>query len=540
MFFKDLAAGLTVGVVALPLAMAFAIGAGASPVQGLHTAIIAGFLTALLGGSGYQVTGPTGAFVVIISGVIVRHGMGGLITATLLAGIILVILGLSGLGRLIKYIPYPVTTGFTTGIGLIIAGGQLKDFLGLSVPYPKAEFFERIVEVFEYGSTLSPATVAVGVGTLGIIILIRRLAPRVPAAVTAVALGAAAVWLFRIPVQTIGSKYGELPGGFPVPILPDFRLSTIRDVFPSALTIALLGAIESLLSAVVADGMTGDRHDAGTELTAQGLGNIAVAFFGGIPATGAIARTAANIKNGARSPVSSIIHSLVLLAFALFLSKAASAIPLAGLSAVLLVVAWDMSELPRFLGMRKAPKSDLAVMLTTFALTVAIDLTVAVQVGLLLAVFLFLRRTSETSCVISIRDLLESEVSDTAEDPEAMGRKTIPEGCEVYEIEGPFFFGTADLLQETLANLEKPPKAFILRLRKVPAVDATGLNALAAFHKYCRKHGTALILSGVKEQPRKALENFGLAAALGPENILPDIDAALARAAGILAAAKER
>ena len=538
MFLKDLAAGLTVGVVALPLAMAFAIGAGASPAQGLHTAVIAGFLMAVLGGSRYQVSGPTGAFVVIIAGVIVRHGMGGLVTATLLAGIILVILGVSGLGKLIKYIPYPVTTGFTTGIGLIIAGGQLKDFLGLSIPHPKAEFFERIGEVLEYGSTLSLPTVAVGAGTLAAIILIRKLAPRVPAAVTAVALGAAAVWIFRIPVETIGSKYGELPEGFPAPVLPDLRLATIRAVFPSALTIALLGAIESLLSAVVADGMTGDRHDSGTELTAQGIGNIAVAFFGGIPATGAIARTATNIKNGAKTPVSGIIHSLVLLAFALLLSKAASAIPLAGLSAVLLVVAWDMSELPRFLGMRKAPKSDLAVMLTTFALTVAIDLTVAVQVGLLLAVFLFLRRTSETSSVSSIREILESEASDTPDDPEAMGRKTVPEGCEVFEIEGPFFFGTADLLQDTLTDLEKPPRTFILRLRKVPAVDATGLNALASFHKYCRKHGTTLILSGVQDQPRKALESFGLAAALRSENILPDIDAALARAAEILAAAK--
>ena len=536
MLFKDLFAGLTVGVIALPLAMAFAIGAGASPAQGLYTAIIAGFLIAVLGGSRYQVSGPTGAFVVIIAGVVVEHGMGGLVTATLLAGIILVILGISGLGRLIKYIPYPVTTGFTTGIGLIIAGGQLRDFLGLSVPRPSAEFFERVAEVFEYGFTLSPATLAVGAGTLATIVLVRKLAPRIPAAVTAVALGAALVWVFKIPVQTIGTKYGDLPGGFPSLILPDLRLSTIRAVFPSALTIALLGAIESLLSAVVADGMTGDRHNAGTELTAQGIGNVVVAFFGGIPATGAIARTATNIKNGARSPVSAIVHSLVLLAFALFLSKAASAIPLAGLSAVLLAVAWDMSELPRFLGMRRAPKSDLAVMLTTFALTVAIDLTVAVQVGVLLSVFLFLRRTSETSSVSSIRGLLESDEADTAEDPEAMGRKTVPAGCEVYEIEGPFFFGTADLLQETLAEMEKPPKAFILRLRKVPAIDATGLNALASFQKYCRKHGTVLLLSGVRDQPRKALEAYGLAEELGPEGILPDIDEALARASEVLAA----
>ncbi len=535
MFVKDLFAGLTVGVVALPLALAFAIGAGATPAQGLHTAMIAGFLIAVLGGCRYQVSGPTGAFVVIIAGIILKHGMGGLLTATLLAGVILVILGVSGLGKLIKYIPYPVTTGFTTGIGLIIAGGQIKDFLGLRVPHPSAEFFERIVEVFRYGSTLSPTTLAVGAGTMAVIILIRKLAPRLPAAVTAVALGTAAVWILKIPVETVGSKYGQIPGGFPALVLPDFSPATIRAVFPSAITIALLGAIESLLSAVVSDGMTGDNHDAGTELTAQGVGNIVVSFFGGIPATGAIARTATNIKNGAQSPVSAIVHSIVLLLFALFLSPAASAIPLASLSAVLLVVAWDMSELHRFLNMRKAPRSDLAVMLATFLLTVLIDLTVAVEVGMLLAVFLFLRRTSETSGISSIREMLESESRSDAGASETLGRKSVPAGCEVYEIEGPFYFGTADLLQDTLDQMGKPPKAFLLRMRKVPAVDATGLNALRAFSRRCRKHGTELILSGVREQPRKALENFGLLKEIGEANVLDNMDDALARAGEVLA-----
>lgn len=536
LFLKDLFAGLTVGVVALPLAMAFAIGAGASPAQGLYTAIIAGFLAALLGGSRYQVSGPTGAFVVIIAGVILRHGMSGLVTATLLAGVLLVILGLSGLGKLIKFIPYPVTTGFTTGIGLIIAGGQIKDFLGLQVPNPSAEFFERMGDVVRYAATITPATVAVGAGSLAVIILIRKLAPRIPAAVTAVALGAAAVWLFRLPVETIGSKYGALPGGFPAPVLPDLSLTTIRAVFPSALTIALLGAIESLLSAVVADGMTGDRHDAGTELAAQGLGNIAVSFFGGIPATGAIARTATNIKNGAQSPISALVHALVLLAFALFLSSAASAIPLAGLSAVLLVVAWDMSELPRFLAMRRAPKSDLAVMLTTFALTVAIDLTVAVQVGVLLAVFLFLRRISETSSVSSLREELEAERERDSGLSDLPVRLTVPAGCEIYEVDGPFYFGTADRLQDTLAELQKPPKVFILRMRNVPAMDATGLNALAAFAKRFKRQGTALILSGVREQPRKAMEGYGLLDEIGAPNLLDSIEDALARATELLAA----
>jgi sulfate permease, SulP family len=535
MFVKDLFAGLTVGVVALPLALAFAIGAGATPAQGLYTAMIAGFVIALFGGCRYQVSGPTGAFVVVIAGVILQHGMGGLLTATLLAGIILVVLGVSGLGKLIKYIPYPVTTGFTTGIGLIIAGGQLKDFLGLQVPHPSPDFFGRIGEVVRYAPTLSLTTLAAGAGTIAIIILIRKLAPRIPSAVTAVALGTAVVWIFKVPIETVGSKYGQIPSGFPSLVLPDFRFETIRAVFPSAVTIALLGSIESLLSAVVADGMTGDHHDANTELTAQGIGNIVVSFFGGIPATGAIARTATNIKSGAQSPVSGVIHALVLLLFALFLSPVASAIPLASLSAVLLMVAWDMSDLSRFANMKRAPKSDLLVMVATFALTVAVDLTVAVEVGLLLAVFLFLRRISETSGISSIRAVLESDRVEGGVDLEALDKKTVPAGCEVYEIEGPFFFGTADRLQEALAEIKKPPKAFILRMRKVPAVDATGLNALAAFEKRCGKYNTVLILSGVMEQPRNALEKFGLTEAIGEENILDNIDSALARAAEVLA-----
>lgn len=535
MFVKDLFAGLTVGVVALPLALAFAIGAGATPAQGLHTAMIAGFVIAVLGGCRYQVSGPTGAFVVIIAGVILKHGMGGLLTATLLAGIILVILGVSGLGKLIKYIPYPVTTGFTTGIGLIIAGGQIKDFLGLKVPNPSPDFFGRIAEVFQYAPTISPTTLAVGAATMAVIVLVRKFAPRIPAAVTAVAVSTAVVWVLKVPVETVGSKYGQIPSGFPALVMPDFRFETIRSVFPSAVTIALLGAIESLLSAVVSDGMTGDRHEAGTELTAQGIGNIVVSFFGGIPATGAIARTATNIKNGAQSPVAGIIHALVLLLFALFLSPVASAIPLASLAAVLLVVAWDMSDLPRFLNMRQAPKSDLIVMVTTFVLTVAIDLTVAVEVGLLLAIFLFLRRISETSSVSSLNAILASEQAAGGKDPDSMGGRPVPAGCEVYEIVGPFYFGSADRLQEALAEMRKPPRVFILRMRRVPAVDATGLNALLAFERRCRRHETALILSGVQEQPRKALAKFGLAQVIGEENILDGIDSALARAAAIIA-----
>lgn len=532
---KDLAAGVTVGVIALPLAIAFAIGAGATPAQGLWTAIIAGFSIAVLGGSRYQVSGPTGAFVVIIAGVIAEHGMGGLIIATTMAGLILIALGVTGLGKLIKFIPYPVTTGFTTGIGVIIAGGQLKDFFGLDIAKYPSEFFERVYESAKHIATIDPATVGVGIGTIAIIVLIRKFMPKLPAAIVAIALASAAVAIFGLPIETIGSRYGDIPKGLPSFGLPSIDWATLRKVFPSALTIAMLGAIESLLSAVVADGMTGDRHDANMELVAQGAGNVLSSLFGGIPATGAIARTAANIKNGAASPVSAIVHAVVLLAFTLFLSGLASAIPLSALAAILLVVSWDMSELRRFFMMRHAPKSDLLVMLVTFALTVAIDLTVAVQVGVLLAVFLFLKRMTETASIGPVLDLIDADSGVEAGAPSLEK----PEGVEIYEINGPFFFGTADYLQDTLDQIERSPEAFILRMRRVPAIDASGLNALEAFRRHCERHGTALILSGVREQPRKAMDGIGFTAKLGERRITANIDEALALAKLIIGVRQE-
>ncbi len=542
-FSRDLVAGLTVGVVALPLAMAFAIGAGASPAQGLYTAIAAGFLIAVFGGSRYQVSGPTGAFVVIIADVIARHGMDGLFVATLIAGILLVAIGLSGLGTLIKYIPYPVTVGFTTGIGLIIFVGQIRDLLGLEIPSLSPEFFGKIVQYAEGAATISPFPAVLGIGTVALIVGIRKVAPKLPAAVTAVALVTLVAVVNDAPVATVGSKYGAIPRGFPLPRLPDLSLETIRTVFPSAVTIALLAAIESLLSAVVADGMTGSRHRAAAELNAQGIGNIAAALLGGIPATGAIARTATNIKAGARTPVSAIIHALVLLVFTLFLSKVAEAIPLAALAGVLTVVAFDMSELPRFLGMRRAPRSDLAVMAVTFLLTVVIDLTAAVQVGVLMAVVLFIKRMTETTNIGRIafpegspmRELVEADSGMETKEGDASSARFfpgIPGDCEVFEIDGPFFFGVADLLQDTLAVLEKTPKTFILRLRKVPAVDATGLNALASFHKHCVRHKTTLVLSEVRDQPRAALAKIGLDAAIGRGHIVDSFDEAIAVARG--------
>jgi SulP family sulfate permease len=539
-FRKDLISGLTVGVVALPLAMAFAIGAGATPAQGLYTAIIAGFLIAFFGGSKYQVSGPTGAFVVIIAEVISLHGMDGLFTATILAGLILVFLGVSGLGSLVKYIPYPVTVGFTTGIGVIIFVGQIKDLLGLDIDKLDPDFFGKIGQYARAAGTLGLWPTILGLGTVALIFLIRKVQPKIPAAVTAVALVTIAARLFDLPAETVGSRYGAIPRGFPVPAFPSFSLETIREVFPSAVTIALLAAIESLLSAVVADGMTGDRHSAGAELAAQGLGNIVVPFFGGIPATGAIARTATNIKAGARSPVSALVHSLVLLAFTLFLGPAAEAIPLAALAGVLVVVAIDMSELPRFASMRLAPKSDLIVMLTTFAITVVVDLTAAVEIGVVLAVFLFLKRSTETTTISQAPSLLAPATQKAGGDPDEVRPTSVPVGCEVYEINGPFFFGVADMLQDTLAGLEKPPLVFVLRMRHVPAIDATGINALASFAARCRRHGTVLVLSGVREQPRDALRKMGLDEGLGRENVCDSIEAAFARVDAILKEADSR
>ena len=541
-FKKDLAAGITVGVVALPLAMAFAIGAGATPAQGLYTAIIAGFVIAFFGGSFHQVSGPTGAFVVIIADIIAQSGMQGLQIATLIAGLLLIFMGISGLGSLIKFIPYPVTIGFTTGIGVIIFVGQIKDLFGMRIPSLSPEFFGKIGQYAGYINTTNFQALIAGLATIGIIALIRKVLPKLPAAVTAVAVVTAVAFFLNLPVETIGSKFGALPKGFPAPRFPVFSFAAIRQVFSSGLTIALLAAIESLLSAVVADGMTGTRHSASAELTAQGLGNIASVLFGGIPATGAIARTATNIKAGAQSPVAALIHTLVLLLFTLFLGPVVQAIPLAALAGVLIVVAFDMSELPRFFSMRRAPKSDLAVMLATFVLTVVVDLTAAVQVGVLLAVVLFARRSRDTTSVIAHTGPAAAAAVEAPSgargvdrsDTELLADRKVPKGCEIYEIDGPFFFGVADMLQDALAGLEKTPDVFILRMRYVPAIDATGLNALRSFHKRCSHRGTALLLSGVREQPLTAIERYGLAAEIGAVNICRNIDEALNRAREII------
>jgi len=545
-FGHDLVAGITVGVIALPLGMAFGIAsipesvaaqAGLSPpAMGLYTAVIAGFLISALGGSRVQIGGPTGAFIVIVYGIAAKHGYAGLATATLMAGGIIIIMGLARFGAMIKFIPYPVSTGFTSGIAVIIFFSQIKDFFGLRMGSVPAEFFEKLRAYGQHVASWNPATLGVGLGSLAILIILRKLAPRIPWGIVSVIVGSVVVAVFQLPVETIGTRFGGIPSTLPAPHLPPISFEMAKDLIPEATTIAILAAIESLLSAVVADGMIGGRHKADCELVAQGLANIGSVLFGGIPATGAIARTAANVKSGGRTPVAGMVHVMTLLVVMAFMAPLASAIPLATLAAVLMMVAWNMSEIDHFRYVLKAPKSDIAVLLTTFGLTVFADLTTAVGVGMVLASMLFMKRMAEVSNVSAITSEFGNGEDDLADmkDPNAIDRRQVPPGVEVYEINGPFFFGVADRLQDTLRGLEKPPKVFILRMRRVPAVDATGLHALAEFHKKCLHQGTRLLLAGVHAQPLYAFINIGFDKVLGVENLFENIDNALNKARGIL------
>lgn len=541
-FLQDLIAGITVGVIALPLAMAFGIAsipehvaaeAGISPpAMGLYTAVVAGLLISALGGSHVQIGGPTGAFIVIVYGIASRHGYAGLATATLMAGVIIILLGLTRFGAMIKYIPYPVTTGFTTGIAVIIASSQVKDFLGLKMGAVPAEFVEKWKVYFEHLRDWDPATAAVGIGSFVLLVILRRTIPRIPWGIVTVIVGSLVVYLLGLPVDTIGARFGAIPRTLPAPHLPPLDFELVRQLIPEATTIALLASIESLLSAVVADGMTGTRHKADCELVAQGAANVGVVFFGGIPATGAIARTTANVKSGARTPVAGMVHAVVLFLIMLLLAPLAARIPLATLAALLLMVAWNMSEIDHFRYILRAPRSDIIVLLTTFGLTVFTDLTIAVGVGMVLASMLFMKRMSDVSGVKMITADIEDDPSVTelgiAKDPSAVAGRDIPPGVEVYEINGPFFFGVADRLQDTLRGLEKPPRVFILRMRRVPAIDATGMHALEEFYMKCHARGTRLLLAGVHAQPLYALMNVGFDREIGRENLFETIEAALA------------
>jgi SulP family sulfate permease len=508
---RDVVAGVVVGIVALPLALAFAIASGVPPERGLYTAIVAGFLIAALGGSRVQIGGPTGAFVVIVYGIMQRFGYDGLVIITIMSGAILIGLGLLRMGALIKFIPYPVITGFTSGIAVIIFSSQVKDFLGLRMGTVPADFGEKWIAFAEHFHTISIPTMLLAIGTLVVLIVWPRISTLVPGPFVAMVLATLAVQLFHLPVETIASRFGAVPSSLPAPHLPHIDLGQLRYYVSPALTVALLAAIESLLSAVVADGMIGTRHKSNMELVAQGVANIASPIFGGIPATGAIARTATNIRTGGRTPLAGMIHSLTLLLILLLLGKWASMVPLAALAAILVVVAYHMSEWRSFAGLLRAPKSDVIVLILTFGLTVFVDLTVAVQVGIVVASLLFMKRMSDMTRVEGVEadDPDDDTQGRPLSDANRRERRSSRDAVQVFEVNGPFFFGAADKIKDVMTEIAKPPSVFILRMRNVPAIDATGLHALEQMAKKCRHQGTRFILTEVRDQPRAAIEKSG-------------------------------
>jgi SulP family sulfate permease len=521
----DLIAGLTVGLVALPLAMAFGISSGVTPQSGLYTAVVAGFLISALGGSRVQIGGPTGAFVVIVAGIIAKFGTGGLALVTLMAGGILVVMGATGLGSAVRFIPRPVTIGFTNGIALLIASTQIKDFFGLTTPALPSDVVPKMAMLVENAATANLPAIIVALATLAIILLMPRFTKRVPGSIVALILTTAAVAFFHLPIETIGSKFGGIPQGFPSFAMPELKLAHIIPLLPSAFTVAMLAAIESLLSAVVADGMSGDRHNSNVELIAQGIANFASPLFGGIPATGAIARTATNIRSGAQSPVAGIVHSLTLLAILLVAAPVARFIPLATLAAVLFVVAYNMGEWREIGIILRLAKTDIAVWFATFALTVLADLTVAVEVGMSLAALLYIYRIAETTSVSPVTD-------DYIRDGKAhvLQDKYVPAYVRILRIHGPFLFGATEKLTEATANLNDFPQIVILRLRNMTALDATGLHTLAQLSKRLRDSGRTLLLCGARDQPARLLLQSDLTEQIGEENILQNVDEALDRA----------
>lgn len=536
-FYSDLAAGTTVGIVALPLAIAFAIASGVKPEQGLFTAIVAGFIISLLGGSRAQISGPTGAFVVIIYGIVRQYGYDGLAVATLIAGILLILMGLFRMGALLKFIPYPVTVGFTTGIALIIFSSQLGDFLGLQLEAPPAGFLERLIAYRHHLSEASAYALGVGLLSLVVIAVWPRITHRVPGMLIAIIVSTVAVKVFHLPVSTIGSRFGAVPNHLPLPHIPLMSLSLIKEMFSPAVTIAFLAALESLLAAVVADGMLGTRHRSNMELVAQGAGNIGSVLFGGIPATGAIARTATNIKTGGRTPIAGMIHAVVLLLILLFFGKYAALIPMPALAAILIVVAYNMSEWVEFKDLLRGPKSDAVILLATFLLTVFIDLTVAIQVGVLLATFLFMKRMSDATQVTQVTETLSDQDETEARD---ISKLTVPKGVEVFEIYGSLFFGAIERFKDAMRSVKERPRVLILRMRHVQTIDASGLHSLKELLEATRRGSIVLIISAVRADVRQLMERDGFAQSLGDENFCEDIFGALNRAKEILAGGDSR
>ena len=526
-FVADLLAGVTVGLVALPLAMAFAISSGVPPQSGLYCAIVTGFLVSALGGSRFQIAGPTGAFVVVVAGIVATYGVDGLFMCTMMAGVLLVVLGATGMGTAVKFIPRPVVVGFTNGIAVLIASTQIRDFLGIAVPVP-SEFWPRMTTLATNAGTLSWPATALAATTIVVLLVWRRLVPRVPGYIVALLGGTAAVVIFRLPVETIGTRFGGIPSGLPHIVVPRFRADLVPTLFRPALTVALLGAIESLMSAVVADRMGNDRHNPNVELVAQGVANIASPLFGGLPATGAIARTATNIRSGARTPVSGMVHAATLVAVLLVAAPAARFIPLSGLAAILLVVAYNVGDWGEIRELLKLSKMDISVWVVTFALTVFADLTLAVELGMILAMLLFIRKVSQTTTVSLVTpDYVEAGRVHILQD------KKIPDYVSVFRIHGPFLFGATDQISRIVDHGAELAPIVIVRLRNMTAIDATGLRALEDLADRLHSSGRELILCGAPKQPAALMQQSEFHEHVGELNICANIEAALARASEI-------
>ena len=530
-FFKDLVAGIIVAIIALPLSIAFGISSGVSPEKGLITAIIAGFIISLLGGSRVQIGGPTGAFVVIVFGIIQNHGVDGLIIATFMAGIILVLFGLLRFGSLIKYIPYPITVGFTSGIAVTLFSTQVKDFLGLSMTKTPSEFIPKWEAYISHMNTTNLYTLAIGLLALIILIFWPKINKKIPGSLIALIVTTLVVFIFNLPVATIGSQFGKISSNIPMPHIPNLNLNTLKALIGPAFTIALLGGIESLLSAVVSDGMIGDKHNSNAELIAQGIANMGSSLFGGIPATGAIARTAANVKNGGRTPISGIVHSITLLLIMLVFMPLAKFIPLTTLSAILIIVSYNMSEWRTFKAILKAPKSDIAILLTTFFLTVLFDLVIAIGIGMLVSMCLFMRRVATS---IEVNELNENDCSDKSNIDTDMENLKVGENVLVYDIRGHLFFGAVDTFMNTMKEINDDAKVLVLRMRHTKTLDVTGYKQIKNIALSCKSRNMTLIISELQEQPKKVMRLMGFIDTLGEDHFATNFDEALEKANSLI------
>ena len=531
---KDIMAGIIVGIVALPLAIAFAIASGVSPEKGLITAVIAGLAISVLGGSRVQIGGPTGAFIIIVYAVVQEHGVVGLTIATFMAGFIIIILGLARLGNYLRFIPYPLIVGFTSGIALIIFSSQIKDFFGLSIDQVPADFVQKWSVYISNFSGINWWAFGIAMGTVIISLYFNRITKKIPGSIVAIVLSTLFVYFFPVPVETIYSNFGEIPNSLPVPSIPAIDFQTIQSLIQPAIAIALLGSIESLLSAVVADGMIGGRHRSNAELIAQGSANILSGLFGGIPATGAIARTATNVKNGGRTPIAGIVHAIVLLLIMLVFAPFVKLIPMACLAGILVVVAWHMSEWRNFISLVKGNRLDGVVLLTTFLLTVFFDLIIAIEVGMVLASFIFMKRMGESTSIVDVEKYFGNDIADESEIIFDEELTDIPDGITLYEINGPLFFGASQKFQDVITDLHQQPKILIIRMRNVPFIDATGLKRLHEIHHQLNAQGTQIIISGANRNVRSELLNSGIFDIIGKHNIHDSISNAMIRAEKLL------